>query len=235
MTRDCLTEFRTLFQELKQFRSVEIIVEKIIPEREEGLAEFAVRDLTQLFGFDVPEHYVDYIDVSLDTHLRFVYYIGGQVAGGGEFHLRPLYDTLVSTKDPGLWHKGMDQQEIEFVKQFRIFDDHPDAGDFKMAVFYMTPGKCPPAIPDIYFYDRGQYWKMDGFDYGDYLDGLLGLFGVSNWQYIFCDIDMSQPEFESVFNELNTTLLHLSDLFPERDFEPYKKLLSQRQGGKSND
>jgi hypothetical protein len=233
MTKNYLELFRSLFEELKQNDMVEIFVAKI-PDSEEGLAEYSISDLRSHYGFSIPDHYVDFIEVSLYTHLRFVYYRGGKVTGGGEFHLRPLYDALISTRDPELWHKGMDPQEIAFLKHFRIFDDHPDAGDFKMAAFHLMPGVSPPALPDIYFYDRGEYYRMN-IDYGGYLDSLLALFGVSNWQYFFCDIDLSQSKYVSLFDELNDTIAQLSELFPQRSFEPYRERLSSMRGERGID
>jgi hypothetical protein len=227
MSRDYLTEFRSLFEELRQHPAFEITAEEIAENYEEGLGEYSVEDLRRSYGFDIPNDYANYVDVSIHTHLRFVYYIDEAVSGGGEFHLRPLYDTLISTKDPELWYEGMAEQEIEFLKYFRIFDDHPDAGDFKMAAFHLMPGICPPRIPDIYFYDRGKYWKMN-IDYGGYLDALLGLFGVSNWQYLFCDINFNEPKFENLYEELNTRLSQLSGLFPNRNFESYRGMLQRR-------
>ncbi|NEO71295.1 hypothetical protein [Moorena sp. SIO3H5] len=228
MTRDYLRDFRSLMDELRQHTAFEIITEEIVTKYEDGLAKFSVNKLKTRFGFDISQGYEKFIDVSLYTHLRFVYYINREVCGGGEFHLRPIYDTVISTQDPELWNEGMTQQEIEFLKYFRVFDDHPDSGDFKLAAFHLTPGVSPPAFPDIYFYDRGEYWKMN-LDYGGYLDALLGLLGVSNWQYLFCDVDMTQPKYESLFNELNNTLNQLSQLFTARDFETYHEMLRTKR------
>ncbi|NEQ10872.1 MAG: hypothetical protein F6K37_34645 [Moorea sp. SIO4E2] len=228
MSQEYLRDFQTLIDQMKQHSSFEIIADEIVANYEEGLAELSVNELRMSFGFNLTQNFEKYIDVSLHTHLRFVYYINGDVSGGGEFHLSPIADSLTSTQDPELWHEGMTQQEIEFLKYFRVFDDHPDSGDFKLAAFHLTPGVSPPAFPDIYFYDRGEYWKMN-LDYGGYLDGLLGLLGVSNWQYLFCDVDMTQPKYESLFNELNNTLNQLTKLFPARDFETYREILRTKR------
>ena len=232
MTQNYLVRFQALIDELKQHSAFEIIVEEIASTHEYGLAEYSVNKLRTKFGFDISQDYEKFIDVSLYTHLRFVYYIGEDVSGGGEFNLSPIYDTLISTKDPELWHKEMDPQEIEFVRHFRVFDDHPDSGDFKLAAFHLKPDISPPAFPDIYFYDRGEYWKMN-IDYGGYLDGLLGLFGVSNWQYLFCDVDMNQPKYENLFHELNNTLEQLGQLFPTKNFETYREMLLTKRNNNS--
>jgi hypothetical protein len=229
MPESYLQKFIDLFKELRQNNSVEIIAEEIPTRPEEDLAEYSINKLRNRFGFEVPERYVEYVDASLHTHLRFVFYVDNHVAGGGEFHLYPLSDTLLSNRDPELWHKGMDHEKIEFLKRLRIFDDHPDAGDFKLAAFYLDPVLSPPTLPPIYFYDRGNFWLMDQ-DYGGYLDSLLNLFGVNNWQYIYCDLnDMSQPARERIYEELSKTLSELQTLFPDRDFAPYQARLADKR------
>lgn len=224
MRRDYLREFRDLFAALGRHPAVEVIAEHI-PTRENGLAEFSLNDLRTAHGYIVPDQYVDYIDVSLLTHLRFVYYVDRQVAGGGDFRLTPLYDALISREDPRLWNEDMTQGQRDFLTNLRVFDDHPDAGDSKMGVFHLEPGVCPPMIPPIYFYDGGDLTRMS-VDYGGYLDGLLGLFGVSNWQYLFCDPSHLSAErrFE-IYGGLRTTLQHFTRLFPRQDFARYRAML----------
>jgi hypothetical protein len=224
MRRDYLRDFRELIAELRRHPAVEVMAEHV-PTREDGLAEFSVEDLRTAHGFSVPAEYADYIDVSLQTHLRFVYYVDRRVAGGGEFRLAPLYDALISRQDPELWNEDMPPDERDFLKRLRIFDDHPDAGDFKMGAFHLEPGVSPPAIPPIYFYDGGDYTRMS-VDYGGYLDGLLGLFGVSNWQYLFCAPSQMSAEGRSeIYGGLRTTLQHFTRLFPHRDFARYRAML----------
>lgn len=224
MPRDYLRELRELFAELGQHSAVEIMGAELPVEPEEGLAAYTVQDLRN-HGFDMPDEYGDYIDPSGHTHLRFVYYVNRRVAGGGEFHLTPLDSALRSTRDPDLWNEGMARDQRDFLKALRIFDDHPDAGDSKMGAFHLAPGVSPPAIPPIYFYDAGDCTRMS-VDYGGYLDGLLGLFGVSNWQYLFCDPSHLSVERRSeIYGGLRTTLQHFTRLFPRRDFERYRALL----------
>jgi hypothetical protein len=106
-------------------------------------------------GYDLPDHYLDYFDISSKCELHYTYQVDETLKGGGEFHLYPVSDALSFTKDPELYHKDADDEDKAILRHFRIIDDHPFSGDYKLSAFFKKPGYAPPSVPDIYFFDRG--------------------------------------------------------------------------------
>lgn len=221
---DYREKLQQLINNLSNSPKIEIISQAIDYSEGEELAEFCYEDLINDNGYYLDEKYMNYILVSIYSQLRYVCYHRNEVVFGGELHLYPLYDTLRSNADPQLWHDDMDSEKIKFLKTLRVFDDHPDSGDFKLAAFSKLEGINPPNIPDIYFYDRGEVYKMN-LDYGEYLDKLLDLGGISDWQYLFCDVDKNDRTFGEIFKELEKAMSHLEQILPNRDYTEYYRIL----------
>lgn len=175
-------------------------------------------------GFALPENFAQLLDASRQCELRFSYSLGEGLTGSGEFNIYPVDAVLESRKDPKLPVAKEHSKDAEMVKHFRIIDDHPISGDFKLAAFYMKPGYAPPNFPDIYFYDRGKFYRMD-ISYGDYLLALGDLAGITNWQYLFCEIDRKDAYFDPYFKELKQSMRGLKEILPGSDLTRYEKLL----------
>lgn len=215
-----------MVDELEASASVSISRAEDQISADEGRSERMLRELNAEFGFSLPEEFRDYFAVSDHPHLRYVYLSDGEVAGGGELHLYPLAGCLLSLRDPELWYEGMSTEQIETLKTFRVIDDHPDSGDSKLAALSLLEGVSPPAEPEIFFYDRGDYFKMK-VGYGGYLDGLLETMAISNWQYLLCDVDSRSPEYSRIFEKLTRQLDDLTEIFPQRDFSRFRELLEE--------
>ena len=114
------------------------------------------------------------------------------------------------------------------VKTFRVIDSHPDAGDNKWGVISLVEGVSPPNEPPVYFVDRGRAFNMNMF-YGDYIDALLETYAIYNWQYLYCDVDLSKnSEFSHVYNSLDKGIQGLEETFPEQDFSKLRSLLESK-------
>lgn len=220
-------KFHLRFQEISNNPNIIVKSKYLESPFDDSDLTFAATNITQKYGFNIPFEFKEYLDASSDTSLRFYYKKNGKIAGGGEFKLNVLYDTLISTADPMLWHDKMTTDEIDILKTFRVIDEHPDSGDFKLAAFRLEPGVCPPNFPDIYFFDRGSFFKMN-INYGTYLDSLNDLLGVGNWQYLFCEINMRSNEYRWLYSELRETLDDFQSLFPGTDYSKYYDLLRSK-------
>lgn len=123
---------------------------------------------------------------------------------------------------------------VENMAKFRelasyILDSHPSTGDFKMAFLHIDPAVSPPKIPDeVYFYDRGDYFRMS-VDLPGYLEECIRLKFVANWQYLLCDwSSISARDQAYLYADLKQTFEDFAVLFPEDDFAGYKELLETR-------
>lgn len=229
---DFIKKFNSLFEKINNHSYIECDeIENIIRNTKSSQITFV--KLKSRIKYNLNIDFLDCILLSRGKpHLNFFYNFkdgGGKThKGGGEFYIKPLSSVLLHSEDPKLWHDKMNNQKIQILKTFRIIDDHPESGDFKLAAFSIQEGINPPKLPDIYFYDRGEYNLMD-LDYKGYLGTLLDLIGVSNWQYLFCDINMNQPKYKYLYNELHQTLKDLEFLFPKKNYSKYFKLLDSKQ------
>lgn len=227
-----ITQFKSLFKEIKSHSNIECNkIGEIVKHNKSAQATYVKLKFQQ--GYNIEKDFLECILLSrAEPSISFSYsYISPdkkKYAGGGEFNLQSLNMVLLNRKESKLWHDEMTKEEINTLKTFRIFDDHPDSGDFKLGVFSIQEDKNPPEFPDIYFYNRGDYYLMD-IGYRGYLDALLDLIGVSNWQYLYCDVNMNKPKYKYLHSELHQTLKDLKFLFPNKNYSKYFKLLDSKQ------
>ena len=150
----------------------------------------------------------------------------------GEFYFHWAFGVFSLSEDPKLYHSDAPEDEKEFLKQCSIIDSHPSTGDFKMAFLHIDPAVSPPKIPDeVYFYNRGDYYRM-GVDLPGYLEEGIRLKFINNWQYLLCDVSKMDPgDKRHIYNDLRTVFEDFKLIFPDDDFSVYKAILEEKFGG----
>ncbi|MEV0648224.1 hypothetical protein AB0I28_23460 [Phytomonospora sp. NPDC050363] len=85
--------------------------------------------------------------------------------------------------------------------------------------------------PELWFYDTNHH-RLDSLelDYSTYMEMLLLTRGVSGWQYLFADIDLSAPEFNGVVGWLDRALVLLPPRFPDERWPELERRLDARAG-----
>jgi hypothetical protein len=64
-------------------------------------------------------------------------------------------------------------------------------------------------------------------DYGHYLHALADLAGITNWQYLFCEVDRKNPHFDFYFEDIRKGMKALKTILPDHDLSFYEKKLSR--------
>ena len=136
---------------------------------------------------------------------------------------------LRADDDPKLYHSATPDEEKAWLKQCSIIDSHPNTGDFKMAFLHIDPAVSPPKVPDeVYFYNRGDYYRMS-VDLPGYLEEGIKLKFVNNWQYFFCDwSSISERDRIYYHDDLRQTLDDFAVLFPDEDFSRHRGILEEK-------
>lgn len=132
---------------------------------------------------------------------------------GGEFCLSQIRD-IFSLEDWQQYTDDDSEEDKAIKKQFALLDQHPNAGD-DMNVWLRLegPDKMPP---EIWFMERGEIWKMDN-SFGEYIEALIDLKGIYNWQFLFIDTDFYYIE------KLKKDMDAVEALYPDVDYTKYKK------------
>lgn len=132
----------------------------------------------------------------------------------GEFQLVALVEVFTYEQDAPLYSDDTPAEQKALLEKLKVIDQRPNTGDDKLAAFKVEPGRMPP---EIWFYDRGDCFRMD-LGYLDYLDALVLTKGVSDWQYLYCDVDPTDPLRAGLRAKLERRLDALESLFPGRDY-----------------
>ncbi len=227
MAKPYFQRYNELADALERAYHTEVVERTPAMVERKSAAPRGFRKLVDEKSYAIPEDYLSILEIPNTLALRFFYDIDEAHRGAGEFKIRSFYSALTSNKDPKLSNTSMHSEEdIEILKHFRIIDEHPFSGDFKLAAFYKKPGASPPAIPQIYFYDRGTYYPMN-LDYFGYLDAVLDLAGIANWQYLFCDVNLRTAEYQHIHEDLKRGIEAVAMLFPDKDLSRYEQLLAK--------
>ena len=160
--------------------------------------------------------------------MNFSYELSGR-RNSGEFYFGTLSFILGNQDDPKLYHSATPEEEKAWLKQCSIIDSHPNTGDFKMAFLHIDSALSPPKVPDeVYFYNRGDYYRMS-LDLPGYLEEGIKLKFVNNWQYFFCDwSSISERDRTYYHDDLRQTLDDFAVLFPDEDFSRYRGILEEK-------
>jgi hypothetical protein len=222
-------KFIDMFDDIKKCSNIDIItINAEIPTLSQYDIDFQFGEIENFLKYKLDKKLKNCLFLSDEISLYWGYELKeDEHENGGEFRLSSLSHIFTFSK-PELWYEEMEEEEKEFYKKLIPFDDHPNTGDGVMGVFKMENGI---ASPEIWLYDNnGLCHKMD-LDYPGYLDYLLETKGFYGWQYLFCEIDLSDYYFASAKNQLETMLKVLPQLFPDQDykkyFDRYEKLKKQ--------
>ena len=139
----------------------------------------------------------------------------------GELQLVALPEVFTYEQDAPLYGDDTPAEQKALLEKLRVIDQRPNTGDDKFAAFKVEQGRMPP---EIWYCDRGDCFRMD-LGYLDYLDALTLTKGVADWQYLFCDIDHSDPLRAGLRGKLERRLDALESLFPSRDYAALRERL----------
>lgn len=209
--------FEAMFEEMQEASGV-TVKKKFhkVKELPEVIVEEQIGHIRQESGFELCEDLKECISASNGTRLWWLYEIDEGRSGGGEFHLRHLVEVF-TYGPPELWSEETPPEEVEFLKKLHVIDQRPNAGDNKFAAFKLEQGRMPP---EIWYYDRGDCFKMD-IDYPGYLGALMDTKGITDWQYLFCDVDLTETLQAGLDEKLENRMRDLETLFPQRDYSAY--------------
>ncbi|MFE7107896.1 hypothetical protein ACFU98_22725 [Streptomyces sp. NPDC057575] len=151
---------------------------------------------------------------------------------GGEFRVTDLFSAVLKHA-PDLAWSGSTAEEVEFFAQLRVVDDTPLAAMGQFAAVRVQPHSDPW---EVWYYDM-ELNKVGGWDrqyvqldltYPEYLEHLAVTKGTFGWQYLFADVLLGHPDFESVKNQLTTMLEVFPRLFPAWDYADLSRRLEAR-------
>lgn len=213
-----LDRFQKLKSRLEHNSHVRVIaINDIVPDQE-PMGQLSVEDYRLFLKYEeLPDGLQEYVHVSCGLRLSYSMAFSNDLDGGGEFALRSLDEALFNPNHPQFWENNLPAHEIAFLKGFRIIDEMNGTGHKKLAALVLREGISPPAFPDIYFWDRGKGYKM-AIDYVGYLDALLVVCAITDWQYLFCEVDFNDHVHSPFRDDLRRSLRCLQLVFPERDF-----------------
>lgn len=219
--------FESLYSSLRnndKIKILELIESKYDHKR--SSPQFTLKYLKDKFGYELDENFSSYFPLE-GSKLRYVFY-GKSYAVSGEYSLRKIDSALIVNSPPLIYNSNMKLEEIKFLKTFRVIDDHPFSGDFKLAAYSVKRNQSKPRLePKIFFYDRGDYFLMNIDGYGMYLDRLLEFAAITNWQYFFCNVNFQLPEVAHIKQSLINGVEFLKILYPENDYSTYIKMLHE--------
>jgi len=186
-------------------------------------------------GIALPESVLKYCYIS-SIHLDWTYSKDvNWLYGGARFN---FFDCLAFPSN--FWKLDHDppasKTEEEFLNKLVYFQRSGHGDDGTFGCFLREEGQYPC---DIYFYDKGIYWKLD-LTLDEYFDKLIEYKTVASWQYFyietedlikklegvtckawsfitFSDIKEEAPRIEGVLYHMNMIVSLFPKLFPDVD------------------
>jgi hypothetical protein len=139
---------------------------------------------------------------------------------GGEFRIPQLYRAITKPPPPLAWY-GSSDDERELIHESREIDGTPHSGTGVV----VTARLSTPL--EIWLCYRGQFMRMD-VDYLGYLEALALTKGTHGWQYLFTDLNFSDPDLYWTAENMKAMLHHFPELFPRYDYTPLRERLEER-------
>ena len=212
-----LDVFCTLFEELRTSPCIEIqTIKDDLIDFPSDLNETVRDEVRSKTGIVLSDELMACMNVSNAAGAYWTYQIDDQRKGAGEFKLQHLREVFLY-KPNRLWSEETLPEKVSFLEKLRFIDFRPGAGDDKFAAFELDECSMPPPI---WYYDRGDCYPMD-IDYEEYLEALTLTKGITDWQYLFCRVDLKEPSLKWLGPRLQKNLDALSRLFPLRDYSHY--------------
>ncbi|MBD2449264.1 SMI1/KNR4 family protein [Nostoc sp. FACHB-152] len=211
--------FLGMFKEIKACSKIDITaIKDEIPKVSQDEINDQFTKIENFLGYKLDEKLKDCLFITDEISLSWGYELEeNEYENGGEFRLSNLYH-IISSNQAELWYEEMEDQEKEFYKKLVPFDDHPNTGDGVMSVFKMENGE---ASPEVWLYDSNGMCHKMLLDYPSYLEKTLETKGFYGWQYLFCEVDLSDYYFATARNQLEKMLNILPKLFPNNDYKEY--------------
>jgi hypothetical protein len=209
--------FSVLFAELRASAYVQIqTISDNLEDFSDSILEFVREEIRQDTGVELSANLVASMNVSNGAGAYWLYRIDDRLQGAGEFKLRHLREVFLEEPEE-LWSDDTPEQQKQLLKTLRYFDYRPGAGDDKFAAFALQPGTMPPPI---WYYDRGDCFRMT-LDYEGYLQALIVTKGITDWQYLFSEVDWSDDAHKGLAEKLRQRLDALAVIFPQHDYAAY--------------
>jgi hypothetical protein len=195
---------------------------------------------------DLGEYYPEWREVpvtgGLVSHqLRFnTFYMAWATTGPlplvhGEIDVFPLLDVVEQGDGPLRFFKT--DPHLRFRSQLRCIAGSRGTGNGHLTHLRLPPDGGPV---EIWFDDQladldpprirehpSTFVKLD-LTYGEYMDALLATKGARGWEFLFADIDLTHRGLQTVVTNLRNMLDVFPDLFPDRDYTPFRERLTAR-------
>ncbi|MFJ5222748.1 hypothetical protein [Streptomyces sp. NPDC088400] len=118
-----------------------------------------------------------------------------------------------------------DDDDRALLSELRVLDDISLGGEGRLATMRYHVGVTSP---DIWFLDRYHAYIRLDLDYRAYLDNLLVTKGVTGWQYLFADVDLSDREYRYILENIRAMLRIFPEEFPDHNYDPLAARLEAR-------
>jgi hypothetical protein len=176
-------------------------------------AQWRVRleDVLRPYYFAADEHHADW--ATTDERVS------------GEFCLRNIHLCLLNGDLP-LTDEGLEPGERRVLPELKIFDQAPFGGAGSVTGLRVLPEGGDLEIWH-YVSTRTMLHRLH-LDYATYLDTLLITKGATGWQYLFADVDLTEPKHGDTAVNLTAMLDVFPGLFPGHDYEPLLARLQDR-------
>lgn len=212
--------FSQMFDNIKHCSQIDILdCSSEIPLINEAEIEDQLNNIESFLGCELDSETKQCVFFLENISLYWGYELDdGEYETGGEFRLYPLSKVLSNCNTAKLWNEDMKEDEKKFYKRLIPFDDHPNTGDGVMSVF-KTEDRAN--FPEIWIYDDNGICHRTSLNYPDYLKHILKTKGFYRWQYLFCEIDLSDQNFSFLEKRFETMLRVLPLLFPDENYSEY--------------
>ncbi|WP_210574799.1 hypothetical protein [Streptomyces sp. GESEQ-4] len=141
----------------------------------------------------------------------------------GEFRLHDIWCCLRG-KQLNFTDRNLATSDNETLRKLKVLDQSTESGRLT-GIHVSESGEGH----ELWFYDTNHSTlKRMEIDYRGYVQNLFIMKGVSGWQYLFTDTDLSGDEFDVLSGYLKNALNSFPTLFPRYDYSDMRARLEAR-------
>ncbi|MFB7212915.1 hypothetical protein [Streptomyces sp. NPDC056255] len=217
------TQHSGALRAVQELRSVEGIVlhkEHIIEKGYHALSPEQSESVRSIIGL-APDTPVE--DHRLGAVFVHAAWFTGDYSIEGEFRLHDIWCCLRG-KQLNFTDRNLAVSDNEKLRKLKILDQSTESGRLTgIDVSESREGH------ELWFYDisHSTLKRMD-IDYRGYVQNLFIMKGVSGWQYLFTDTDLSGDEFDVLTGYLKNALNSFPTLFPRYGYSDLRARLEAR-------
>jgi hypothetical protein len=143
----------------------------------------------------------------------------------GEFALSNIHRCLVEAP-PELEDPALSDDDGDILFELRVIDQEPYAGSGRLTGIRFAEGG---QAHELWLYDmsKQRLERLDA-DYGTYVENVLITKGAYGWQYLFADVDLKEPGFRDIANNLSAVLREFPGMFPDHSYAELQQRLEAR-------